>query len=175
MVFSSQVTAYVIGIFVIVLFFFSKSISIIRWDTSITAATSKENDRQPKQWNCCVDENNINNRTHGDAEKVQDIRHSYTCPSNASNFSYFYCGERFLRFDTLKWAGQNISIFGGSTSRQFHEQLLWELPGVANAKFDYQQFLFKQENMASTRWSWGMEDPEQFISSEQYKSWIYTP
>jgi len=160
MVFSSQVikNSTVIGFLVIVSFFFSK-VPLIRWDTSITTVNlkGKTNDfiplspyfppniahSQPKQWNCCVDENDINNHTHGDAKKVQDSRHIYACPSNASNFSYFY-GDEPLRFDALKWAGQNISIFGGSTSRQFHEQLLWELPGVANTKFDYQQFLFKQ-------------------------------
>ena len=99
-------------------------------------------------WKCCVDPFVANPiRTQLNLSTLKSIR--YPCPSNPSNFSWFYSSPTKPQLERrslapMKWRNKTFLFVGGSTTRQMWEQLLWEMPMIGDAtSFVFDQFLFK--------------------------------
>ena len=99
-------------------------------------------------WKCCVDPFVANPiRTQLNLSTLKSIR--YPCPSNPSNFSWFYSSSTKPQLERrslapMKWRNKTFLFVGGSTTRQMWEQLLWEMPMIGDAtSFVFDQFLFK--------------------------------
>lgn len=136
---------------------------LVRVEISNVTKQVENHPQQEWTWQCCVDPLSINSMpTHPYPHKLQ--AKNYSCPTTPSNFSWYFGPpppthvhknmlaapassiDKNYALDGRKWRNASYTFVGGSTTRQMHEQLLWEMPEMKskhNSQLCLDRYMFK--------------------------------